>query len=155
MADWKNLAINLVLADGEVDDAEVRVLRKELLADDVIDKAEVRFLIELRNQAQKKAKSKKIEVNPRFENFFFKAIEMNVLKDGAIDAREANWLREMLFADNKIDDSEKKFLRALKKKATKTSPKFDALYDECLGEGDKPAAAKPKAAPKRGTRKKK
>jgi len=38
----------------------------------------------------------------------------------------------MLFADGKIDDNEKKFLTKIKKAATKTSPAFDALYDECM-----------------------
>lgn len=146
MADWRKLAMSLVLADGEVDDAEVRVLRKELWADGVIDKDEVNFLIELRNAAQKKAKTKKIEVNPAFERAFFKAIEENVLKDGTIDAREAKWLREMLFADGKIDDNEKKFLTKIKKGATKTSPVFDKLYEEAMGEAP---AATTKPAPKK------
>jgi hypothetical protein len=61
-----------------------------------------------------------------------KAVEENVLADGAIDAEEARWLREMLFADKKIDASEKKFLARLKKAARSTSPAFDKLYEECL-----------------------
>src|SRR5579871_3709747 len=110
MADWRKLALEAILADGEIDDAEVRVLQKELWADGKIDAKEVEFLIELRNSAQKKAKSKKAEVNPKFETLFFKAIEQNVLRDGRISAKEAGWLRRMLFADGKIDDNEKKFL---------------------------------------------
>src|SRR5581483_7857111 len=107
MADFRKLALEAILADGTVDDAEVRVLQKELWADGKIDAKEVEFLIELRNSAQKKAKAKKVEVNPTFETLFFKAIEQNVLRDGRISGREANWLRKMLFADGKIDDSEK------------------------------------------------
>jgi hypothetical protein len=132
MADWRKLSVSLVLADGIIDDAEVKVLKKELWADGVIDKKEVDFLIELRNTAQKRAKARQVEVNPKFEKLFFDAIEENVLRDGKIDAREAAWLRSMLFADKKIDANEKKFLGRLKKGAKKTSPEFDKLYNECM-----------------------
>ena len=132
MTDWRKLAIALILADGKIDDAEVKILKKELWADGKIDDEEVKFLIELRNTAQKKAKAKKEEVNANFEKLFFKAIEANVLKDGQIDATEAKWLKEMLFADGKIDDNEKKFLGRIKKEAKTTSPEFDDLYDQCL-----------------------
>src|SRR5262249_37554112 len=132
MADFRKLALEAILADGAIDDAEVRVLHKELWADGKIDAKEVEFLIELRNSAQKKAKAKKAAVNPKFETLFFKAIEQNVLRDGRISAREAGWLRKMLFADRRIDDNEKKFLSKVKKAATRTSPEFDRLYQECL-----------------------
>jgi uncharacterized tellurite resistance protein B-like protein len=131
MADWRKLAVDLVLADGKIDDAEVKVLRKELWADKKIDDDEVKFLIELRNTAQKKAKAKKEEVNPKFEKLFFEAIEANVLRDGKIDASEAKWLRSMLFADGKIDDNEKKFMASLNKKAKSKSPEFEKLTKDC------------------------
>jgi uncharacterized tellurite resistance protein B-like protein len=132
MANWKKLAISTLLADGKIDDDEVKALRKELWEDGQIDQDEVRFLVELRNQAQRKAKAKKAEVNPKFMALFFKALEENVLKDGTIDAAEAGWLREMLFADGKIDADEKKFMVRLKKGAKSTSPQFNRLYDECM-----------------------
>ena len=132
MADFRKLALEAILADGKIDDAEVKVLQRELWADGKIDAKEVAFLIELRNSAQKKAKAKQAEVNPKFETLFFKAIEQNVLRDGKISNKEATWLRKMLFADGKIDDNEKKFLNRIKKSATKTSPEFDQLFQECL-----------------------
>jgi hypothetical protein len=132
MADFRELALNAFLADGTIDDAEVRLLQRELWADGKIDAKEVQFLIDLRNRAQKKAKAKKEEVNPKFETLFFKAIEENVLRDGRITAKEANWLRKMLFADRKIDANEKKFLSRIKKAARRTSPEFDQLYQECV-----------------------
>lgn len=124
MADWQKLAAAAILADGVIDENEVKILKKELYADGVIDKKEVEFLIELRNKAN--------SVSPAFTKFFFKAIKDNVLKDGNIDAAEARWLRTMLFADGVIDNDEKKFLRELKKGAKKVSPQFQALCDECL-----------------------
>jgi hypothetical protein len=124
MADWQKLAAAAFLADGKIDDAEVKILQKELYADRKIDKKEVAFLCELRNKAK--------EVTPAFTKFFFKAIKDNVLKDGVIDANEARWLREMLYADGKIDEDEKKFLRELKRGAKSVSRAFQNLYDECL-----------------------
>src|SRR5262245_64691595 len=111
MANWQKVAISAILADGKIDEAEVKVLRKELWADNKIDMDEVKFLIELRNTAQKKAKAKQEEVFAGFTKLFFKAIQENVLKDGKIDASEAKWLREMLFADGKIDNEEWAFLQ--------------------------------------------
>jgi len=130
MADWRKLAKEVLLADDVIDEAEVKILKKELYADKQIDKKEVEFLIELRNDAQKKAKG--APLSPAFENFFFKAIQDNVMGDGVIDDKEVNWLRKMLFADGTIDAAEKKFLQKLKKAATTPSAKFDKLYEECM-----------------------
>ena len=132
MANWRKVALSAFLADGKIDDTEVKILKKELWADGKIDKDEVEFLIDLRNLAQKKAKAKKKKLKGSFEKLFFKAIEQNVMADGTIDDEEARWLREMLFADKKIDANEKKFLGRLKKAAKSTSPAFDKLYEECM-----------------------
>jgi len=121
------------LADGKIDDAEVKVLRKELYADGKIDADEVKFLIELRNTAQKKAKAKKEELLPAFEKLFFKAIEDNVLKDGKISESEAKWLEQMVFADGKMDANEKKFLVSLKKKAgDNVHESFNKLHEKAI-----------------------
>ena len=101
MTDWKKLQTS-ILADGKIDDHEVEMIRRELYADGKIDKDEVQFLIALRNEAR--------EVCPAFEELFFEAVKQNVLTDGSIDAEEAVWLREMLYADGKIDERERKFL---------------------------------------------
>jgi polyhydroxyalkanoate synthesis regulator phasin len=132
MADFKKLVISTLLANGQIDNEECAALKKELWADGKIDKNEVKFLSELRKHAQKKAKAQKAAVNPAFTKLFFKAIEDNVLKDGSITGSEAKWLRDTLFADGKIDADDKKFLTKIKKGATKTSPAFDALYEECM-----------------------
>jgi len=131
-----------ILADGVIDEGEVKILRKALWADGKISNSEVEFLIELRIAAQKKAKAKKEELTPVFEKLFFKAVEENVLKDGKIDAAEANWLRRALFADGKIDAGEKKFLERLNKAAKgQISPEFQKLYDDAMA---KAAPAKSK-----------
>jgi len=124
MTDWRTLAKKVILADGKIDESEVKVLRRELYADGVIDKKEVEFLIELRNSAK--------EPSPAFKRFFFKAVKDNVLKDGTIDASETRWLKKMIYADRKIDADEKKFIKELKRDARRTSPAFEALYEEVV-----------------------
>ena len=141
MADWKKLALAAILADGTIDENEVKIIRKELLADGKIDKQELDFLIELRNQAQKKGKG---DLSPKFEKLFFDAVESRVLLNGAINKEGATLLRQVIFADKKVDDGEKKFLARLKKSATKAHADFDSLCNECLGAS---AAPKAKAAP--------
>lgn len=131
MANWRNLALAAILADGKIGADEIKVLRKELWADGKIDRAEAEFLVELRNAAKKKSKSGRI--NPIFEKFFFQAVEHYVLADGVVSAAEAKWLKEVVYADKKVDVNEKKFLKALQRKAKKTSPQFEALCAACAG----------------------
>jgi uncharacterized tellurite resistance protein B-like protein len=121
--------MTLILADGQIDDTEVKILKKELFADKKIDKEEAEFLVELRNKAQKKAKE--TGINPAFEKLFFTALETHILEDGVIDADEARFLESLIFADKKVDDNEKKFLAKLKKTATQTCPEFEALFEKC------------------------
>src|SRR5579884_2357543 len=123
LADLQKLKAT-ILADGTIDDQEVEVIRRELYADGRIDKEEVEFLVALRTEAAK--------VCPAFEELFFKAVKENVLADGAVDADEAAWLRKMLYADGRIDEREKKFVRELRQEAKQVSPEFQRLHDECL-----------------------
>ncbi len=131
MADWRKLAMEAILSDGKIDDNEIKIIKKELYADKKIDQQELRFLTELRNAAQKRLKGEAL--NPRFESFFFKAVEDFILEDGVITAREARLLESIILADKKVDAGEVKFLTRLKKAAKKTSKEFDALYKKCMG----------------------
>jgi hypothetical protein len=132
MADWRKVAMAAILADGKVDAEEVKVLQRELKgADGTVDDEGMKFLLELRETAQKKAKAKKEALTDSFEKFFFKVITDNVLKDGKVDAAEAGWLRKNLFADKKIDDKEWEFMTTVNKKAKTKSPEFDQLYKDC------------------------
>jgi hypothetical protein len=143
MADFRNLAIAAILADGKIDDTEVKVLSKELKgADGKIGEDGIKFLLDLREKGQKKAKAAKEPFSEAFESFFFKVVTENVLKDGKIDAAEAGWLRKTLFADGKIDDREMTFLNTLNKKAKSKSPEFQALYTQCEAKHKKAAAKK-------------
>src|SRR5215213_4263204 len=104
MADWRKVALAAILADGKVDDTEVKVLQRELKeADGKIGEDGIKFLLELRATAQKKAKAKKEELTDSFEKFFAKVVTDNVLKEGKIDATSATWLKDNLFSEKKVD----------------------------------------------------
>jgi uncharacterized membrane protein YebE (DUF533 family) len=130
MTDWRKLAMAAILADGHIDEAEVKVLKKELYADEQITPAEAEFLVELRAAARQRAKGAGLP--PAFESFFYKALADSILADGVISAEEAALLEKALPAGEPLDDAGKKFLRKLKKAARETSPEFEALYANCM-----------------------
>ncbi len=113
-----------ILANGRVEGAEIEVLRQELYAGGKIGRREADWLVELHKRVQRKT--------PQFEHFFYQAIKHHILEDGRVSAEEAAWLRQMLFADGKIDDAERKFLHELKGEAREVGPEFEALFKECM-----------------------
>jgi hypothetical protein len=142
MADWRETARLLVLADGTIDNKEVGILRKAILSDNHVDQEEMEFLMELRSAARKK----KGEENPSFEKLFADAVSNYVLgSGGGISAEKTAWLKEKLVG-KKADDSTKKLLGRLKKSVTHHSPDFDALHDAVMASG---ASAKKAAAKKK------
>lgn len=124
MADWKLLLKRVLLADGVIDAEETKILKNEIYADGIVDEEEKQFLIDLRNSATKPG--------PEFEKFFFEALKKNILADGVVDAKEAGELREIIFADNVVDENEKKFLKSLRSEAKEVSPEFEKLLRDCL-----------------------
>jgi hypothetical protein len=113
-----------ILATGRVDSDALEVLRQELRADGKIARREADFLVELHKRVQ--------HLTPAFEHFFYQAIKDHILADGRIDAEETAWLRQMLFADARIDDRERKLLHELKGEAKQVSREFEALFEECM-----------------------
>lgn len=113
-----------ILATGKIDGPELEVLRRQLYVDDKIDRQKADFLVELYKRGQHKT--------PAFEQFFYQAIKDHILADGRIDAEEAAWLRQMLFADGKLKDEERKFLHELKGEAKDVSREFEALFAQCM-----------------------
>jgi uncharacterized tellurite resistance protein B-like protein len=113
-----------ILANGRVDGHELEALRRQLYASGKIERREADFLVELHKRVQHRT--------PAFEHFFYQAIKDHILAHGRIDAEEAAWLRQMLFADGKIDDQERKFLHELKGEAKEVSREFDVLFAESM-----------------------
>ena len=124
MANWRNLCKAALLADGQIDEREVDIIRKEFFADGRIDRTELEFLVEVRRAAS--------SVVPSFQKLLFEAIRNVLLRDGSIDAAETAWLRGLIFADGKVDADEKHWLKELKLLADRVSPEFMALYNECM-----------------------
>ena len=113
-----------ILANGRVDGPELEVLRRQLYVDGKVDRRGADFLVELHKRVQ--------HLTPAFEQFFYQAIKDHVLAHGRIDAEQAAWLRQMLFAGGKIDDEERKFLHELKGEAKQLSPEFESLFEESM-----------------------
>jgi uncharacterized tellurite resistance protein B-like protein len=124
MANWRQLCMSALLADGAIDEREVEIIRKEFFADRRIDRSELEFLIEARRLARSAV--------PSFDRLLFECIRSVVLADGSISADEAAWLRQWIFADGKVDAAEKHWLKELKLLADRVCPEFEALYRECL-----------------------
>ena len=113
-----------ILANGRVDGPELEALRRQLYGGGKIERPAADFLVELHKRVQHRT--------PAFEQFFYQAIKDHILADGRISVGEAAWLRQMLFADGKIDDEERKFLHELKGEAKQACREFDALFAECM-----------------------
>jgi hypothetical protein len=113
-----------ILAKGKVNGAELEVLRQEIYSNGKIDRPKADFLAELYKRVQHRT--------PAFNHFFYKAIKDHILTDGRVGAEESAWLRQLLFADGKIADEERKFLHELKGEAEHASPEFEALFKESM-----------------------
>jgi len=113
-----------ILAIGKIDGPELEVLRRQLYVGGKIDRRGADFLIELHKRVQHRT--------PAFERFFYQAIKDHIRAHGRVDAEEAAWLRQMLFADGKIDDEERKFLHELRGEAEQVSREFEVLFEESM-----------------------
>lgn len=104
---------NSILADGVIDEQEVKQLREVLYADGVIDKEEAEFLFELNDAVSGK------ENHSSWGDLFIEAITSFLLNDetspNEIDEEEAQWLIEKIQGDGQLDKTEKSLLENLKK----------------------------------------
>nr|VFK23042.1 MAG: hypothetical protein BECKMB1821G_GA0114241_100384 [Candidatus Kentron sp. MB] len=123
MADLNKLKAD-ILADGIIDEEEVKTLRDAIYEDGTVDREEIDLLVGLRNEAKETCKA--------FSELFFTAMREHVLADGAIDEDEVRLLDAAIYADGVVDDDERQLLRDLKAGAKSTCSAFDALCDKCL-----------------------
>jgi len=103
-----------ILADGVIDEQEVKQLREVLYADGVIDKEEAEFLFELNDAVSGK------ENHLSWETLFVDAITRFLLEDetspGVVD-EEAKWLLAKIQSDGKLDNIELTLINNLKAKS--------------------------------------
>ena len=116
--------VEAIAANGKVEGSELALLRGTLYADGKINRAAADLLVELFKRIERRS--------PAFEQFFYKAVKDHLLGNGTIGAEETAWLRQMLFADGKIDDQERKFLHQLKGEAKQAGREFGNLFAECM-----------------------
>jgi uncharacterized membrane protein YebE (DUF533 family) len=124
MANWRQLAMAALLADGHIDEREVEIIRKEFYADRRIDRSELEFLLEARRKAQSSV--------PSFEKLLFEAMRAVILADGHISPEEVGWIRAFILADGKADAAEKHWLKELRHLADSVCPEFLALYNQLM-----------------------
>ena len=113
-----------ILANGKVDSRELEVLRRRVYDGGKVGRPEADFLVELHKRVQHRT--------PSFDQFFYRAVKDHLLMDGRINAEAAGWLRQMVLADGKIDDEERKLLHELRGEAREVSPEFEELFQESM-----------------------
>jgi len=125
MADWRNLALALAVADGKVSDRETNIIRQEVVGKDGrLDRSELEFLLEVKRRAA--------SVAPAFTEFLNKALKKMLLGDGTIGPDEVRWLRQWIFADGKVSTDERTLLHDLRREAKMVCPEFVTLYDQAM-----------------------
>jgi hypothetical protein len=113
-----------ILANGKVDGHELEALRQHLYVNGKVERRGADFLIELHKRVQ--------HLTPAFERFFYQTVKDHILAHSRIDAEETVWLRQMLFADGKIDDEARKFLHELKGEARQVCQEFQVLFEDSM-----------------------
>jgi hypothetical protein len=113
-----------VLANGRVEGHELELLRQVMYGDGKVNREKADFLVELHKRVQHRT--------PAFQRFFYQAIKDHILVDGCIGAKETDWLRQMVFANDKVDDEERKFLQELNGEAKQVAPEFEKLFKQCI-----------------------
>src|ERR1043166_62762 len=85
-----------ILAKGRVDERDLEALRGQGYTGRMVERPEADVLVELHKRVQHRT--------PAFEKFFYQAIKDHILAHGRLDAEEAAWLRQLLFADGELAD---------------------------------------------------
>jgi uncharacterized tellurite resistance protein B-like protein len=96
--DWRAFAKKMLLADGTVNEAEALALRRAILVDGKVSRDEAAFVLELKKEAR--------AVHPDFARFAHIVLGQVLLRDGIIDPSEVDWLRSVLLADGRVEESE-------------------------------------------------
>lgn len=103
-----------IIADGELNEAEVLQLRKAIFEDDMtMEKGD--FLFSLKDMANKK------KISPAYKFLFVEAISSLLLEDeespGEIDESEAKWLRAKIQNNKHVDEYDRALLKNLRERS--------------------------------------
>lgn len=113
MTDFAELKKRLI-ADGELNEAEVLQLREAIFEDGMtMEKGD--FLFSLKDAANKK------KISPAYKSLFVEAISSLLLEDeespGEIDESEAKWLRAKIQNNSHVDEYDRALLKNLRERS--------------------------------------
>lgn len=126
-----NVLVEEVIADGVIDEAEVKEISDVIYADGVIDKEEVEALFKINDACSGN------ENHESWKALFIKAVSSHVLEDddtpGVIDEAEGDFIVSLIEGDGEVDDVERDLLQYLDENSDEIlSDKLDNLMDEVL-----------------------
>jgi len=116
--------VSTTLADRQISDAELPLIREKLYADGELSQGDVKLLVELYCGCD--------EPSPQFSRLFFAVLEEVMLVDDEISPSEQYYLLKMLYADRIVREDEREFLRKLRGKLPRRSPEFESLYETAM-----------------------
>lgn len=118
-----------IQADGGISDDEVPSIREQLAVDGQLDLDDVKLLVELYCETGNRC--------PKFDDLFFSTLERVLLADGQISPSEEFYLLKMIYSDREIRESEREFLRRIRKQIPNRSPSFEALFETAINAPEK------------------
>src|SRR6185369_10307441 len=113
----------------KVGNRDLEVLRQRVYDHGKVARPEAEFLMGLHRRVQ--------DHTPAFDQFCYQAVKDHILTDGRIDAEAVTWLRQMVLANGKVDDEERKLLHELRGEARQVSQEFETLFAECTKQPQK------------------
>jgi hypothetical protein len=113
--------VSETLADGKIDDADLKPIKDALFEDGQLDLDDVKLLVELYCDTRQRSAA--------FEELFFSVLEQVFLADEEVQPSEQFYLLKMLYSDREISQAERDFLSRLKAKASRRAPEFAALCE--------------------------
>jgi hypothetical protein len=112
------------IADRRVDDDELPLIHEQLYADGELSLEDVKVLIELYCGSD--------EPSTKFSRLLFEVLEEVLLADSEISPAEQFYLLKLLYSDRVVRDSERNFLKRLRKKLPRRTPEFESLYETAM-----------------------
>jgi len=116
--------VTTTLADRQISDDELPLIREKLYADGELSQGDVKLLVELYCGCD--------EPSPSFSRLFFAVLEEVLLADDEISPSEQFYLLKMLYSDRIVREDERAFLRKLRAKLPSRSPEFESLFETAM-----------------------
>jgi hypothetical protein len=111
-------------ADLQIDEADWARIRELLPQDGSPSPDDLRILLEMRTEAR--------SVCPAFDAYFFPMFKASLLADGKVSPMEQFQLLSMLYGGGGIDESERRFLKEMRRDLKEVSPEFETLYQQAM-----------------------